>query len=74
VPQCACIEFLGATLGGGISLYSGIHGPISDPLLSVELVAGNGKLLSVSSTQHPDLFYAIKGAGFNYGVNTSLTY
>lgn len=72
--ECSCIGFPGATLGGGIGPYSGLHGPISDSLLSVEVITGRGDLLNVSSTQHPDLFYAIKGAGFNYGVVTSLTY
>jgi fumiquinazoline A oxidase len=47
---------------------------MSDSLLSVEFVTGYGELLNVSSSQHPDLFYALKGAGFNYGVATSLTY
>ncbi|KAH8672906.1 hypothetical protein BGZ60DRAFT_373699 [Tricladium varicosporioides] len=72
--QCGCIGFPGATLGGGIGPYSGLHGPMSDSLRSVEIVTGNGELLNVSSTQHPDLFYALKGAGFNYGVATSLVY
>lgn len=47
---------------------------MSDSLLSVEMVTGSGELLNVSSTQYPDLFYAMKGAGFNYGAVTSLTY
>lgn len=47
---------------------------MSDSLLSAEIVTGNGELLNVSSTQHSSLFYALKGAGFNYGVATSLTY
>jgi hypothetical protein len=74
VPQCPCIGFPGASLGGGIGPYSGLYGPISDSLLSVEMVTGSGELLNVSSTQNPDLFSALKGAGFNYGVATSLTY
>ncbi|RYP89867.1 hypothetical protein DL770_004019 [Monosporascus sp. CRB-9-2] len=74
VPQCPCVGFSGATLGGGIGPYSGLYGPISDSLLSVEMVTGDGQLLNVSQTQHQDLFYAIKGAGFNYGIATSLTY
>ncbi len=72
--QCSCVGFAGATLGGGIGPYSGLYGPISDSLLSVEIITGHGELLNVSDTQHPDLFYALKGAGFNYGVVTSLTY
>ncbi len=74
VPQCPCIGFPGATLGGGVGAYSGLYGPISDSLLSVEMLTGDGRLLNVSQNQHPDLFFAVKGAGFNYGVVTSLTY
>ncbi|RYP57382.1 hypothetical protein DL769_009519 [Monosporascus sp. CRB-8-3] len=71
--QAAGME-IRATLGGGIGPYSGLYGPISDSLLSVEMVTGDGRLLNVSQTEHQDLFYAVKGAGFNYGVATSLTY
>ncbi|KAL2289903.1 hypothetical protein FJTKL_01183 [Diaporthe vaccinii] len=74
VPQCSCIGFAGATLGGGIGPYSGLHGPISDSLLSVNMVTGSGELMEVSQEQHQDLFYGVKGAGFNYGIATSLTY
>jgi hypothetical protein len=61
-------------LGGGVGPYSGLYGPISDSLLSVEFVTGNGKIICASRNEHSDLFFAIKGAGFNYGVATSLTY
>jgi hypothetical protein len=71
---CTCVGFAGFTLGGGIGPYSGLYGAASDSLLSVEMVTGTGELLTVSATQHPDLFYGVKGAGFNYGVVTSLTY
>ncbi|KAH8697263.1 hypothetical protein BGW36DRAFT_427229 [Talaromyces proteolyticus] len=72
--QCGCIGYPGASLGGGIGPYSGLYGPMSDSLLSAEIITGRGQLLNVSSTQHPDLFYGLKGAGFNFGVATSLTY
>ncbi|KAK8079487.1 FAD-dependent oxidase [Apiospora hydei] len=73
-PQCPCIGFAGASLGGGIGPYSGLYGPISDSLLSVDMVTADGRLLTVSETKFPDLFYGIKGAGFNFGVAISLTY
>lgn len=38
------------------------------------MVTGSGELLNVSEAENPDLFYAVKGAGFNYGIATSLTY
>ncbi|KAK8051166.1 FAD binding domain protein [Apiospora rasikravindrae] len=73
-PQCPCIGFAGASLGGGIGPYSGLYGPISDSLLSVDIVTADGRLLTVSETESPDLFDGIKGAGFNFGVVTSLTF
>ncbi|KJZ75227.1 hypothetical protein HIM_05421 [Hirsutella minnesotensis 3608] len=39
-----------------------------------EILTGNGDIVTASKDRHPDLFYALKGAGFNYGVATSLTY
>lgn len=38
------------------------------------MVTGSGEILNVSETQNSDLFYAVKGAGFNYGIATSITY
>lgn len=64
----------GYTLGGGIGPYSGLHGPASDSVASIEMVTGNGNIVNVSATQNPDLFWGMRGAGFNYGVVTSLTY
>ncbi|PHH89658.1 hypothetical protein CDD83_5576 [Cordyceps sp. RAO-2017] len=74
VGQCICIGYAGATMGGGIGPYSGLYGTQSDSLLSAEMVTGTGDIVTVSEAEHPDLFYAVKGAGFNYGIATSLTY
>ncbi|KAI5917887.1 FAD-binding domain-containing protein [Camillea tinctor] len=74
VPQCPCIGFAGATLGGGIGPYSGLYGAISDSLISVELITAEGQVLNVSQTEYADLLYGIKGAGSNYGVVLSLKY
>ncbi|KIM92951.1 hypothetical protein OIDMADRAFT_96286, partial [Oidiodendron maius Zn] len=74
VGQCPTAGLAGITLGGGVGPYGGMYGAISDSLLSVEIITGTGNIFNVSATQHPDLFWGIKGAGFNYGVVTSLTY
>ncbi|KAI9725824.1 MAG: hypothetical protein M1828_002453 [Chrysothrix sp. TS-e1954] len=74
VGSCMCIGMLGATLGGGIGPYSGLHGPFIDSLVSVEMITGTGEALQVSSSEHPDLFWALKGAGHNFGIVTSATY
>lgn len=64
----------GYTLGGGIGPYSGLYGPTSDSVLSIEMVTGTGQFLTVSETQNANLFWGMRGAGFNYGVVTSVTY
>jgi FAD/FMN-containing dehydrogenase len=64
----------GLTLGGGIGWLGGKHGLACDNLLSVDIVTADGKLLSVGPTEHPDLFWAVRGAGANLGVVTSFEY
>lgn len=65
---------VGATLGGGVGKYQGLHGLILDALESVQLVTPTGDLITVSATQNKDLFWGLRGAGFNYGIVTSATY
>lgn len=74
VGSCSCVGVVGATLGGGIGAYVGLHGLIMDSLVSVRMVTGTGKLLTVSATENADLFWGMQGAGFNYGIVTSATY
>ncbi|TVY87011.1 FAD-linked oxidoreductase, partial [Lachnellula willkommii] len=74
VGQCTCIGMTGFTLGGGIGPYSGLYGTASDSVAEIEMVTGTGEILTVSQSQHPDLFWGMKGAGFNYGVVTAITY
>jgi FAD/FMN-containing dehydrogenase len=64
----------GLTFGGGLGYLMGKHGAACDNLLSVELVTANGEVLTVSNEAHPDLFWAIRGAGENFGVVTQLRY
>ncbi|KAH7079307.1 hypothetical protein BKA63DRAFT_263438 [Paraphoma chrysanthemicola] len=64
----------GLTLGGGYGYLSGKYGLTIDVLESVEIVLASGEHITASSTQHPDLFWAIRGAGANFGVVTSFTF
>ncbi|KAI3322751.1 Glucooligosaccharide oxidase [Xylariaceae sp. AK1471] len=74
VGSCACPGMVGATIGAGVGRYQGLFGLIIDSLVSVRLVTAEGKLIEVSESSHPDLLWAIRGAGANFGIITSATY
>jgi FAD/FMN-containing dehydrogenase len=60
----------GITLGGGVGFLARKHGLTIDSLLSAEVVTADGLLLHVDEESHPDLFWAIRGGGGNFGVAT----
>jgi FAD/FMN-containing dehydrogenase len=64
----------GYTLGGGLGWLMAQHGLAADNLLAVELVTAAGDVLNVDAVSHPDLFWALRGGGGNFGVATSFTY
>ncbi len=64
----------GLTLGGGAGWLSGKYGMTVDNLLEVELVTAGGELLRASAHENPDIFWAVRGGGGNFGVATSFTY
>src|SRR5262250_1975116 len=64
----------GLTLGGGLGWLMGRYGMALDNLRSVEVVTAEGKVLRASKEQTPDLFWALRGGGGNFGVATALEY
>ncbi len=64
----------GLTLGGGLGWLMGKYGLALDNLRSVELVTAGGEVLRASEDEEPDLFWALRGGGGNFGVVTSLDY
>src|SRR5215813_4662204 len=64
----------GLTLGGGLGWLMSKHGLALDNLRSVELVTADGQVLQTSSTEHPELFWAVRGGGRNLGVAISFEF
>jgi FAD/FMN-containing dehydrogenase len=73
------VGLVGATLGGGFGLLTRSFGMASDNLMAVEIVVSDevdgAKVITVDGTSHPDLLWALRGAGNgNFGIVTELTY
>ena len=64
----------GLTLGGGLGWLMGKHGLALDNLISVDLVTAGGDVVRASAAEHPDLFWAVRGGGGNFGVVTNFEF
>lgn len=64
----------GLTLGGGIGSLMRKHGLTIDSLLAAEVVTADGEIVRAGDDEHPDLFWALRGAGANFGVVTEFVF
>ncbi|PLB48752.1 FAD-binding domain-containing protein [Aspergillus steynii IBT 23096] len=68
---CECVSYLGPALGGGHGWLQGHHGLVADQFESMNIVLSNGTLATLDSSS--ELWWAVKGAGHNFGIVTSVT-
>jgi len=64
----------GLTLGGGLGWLSSKHGLTVDNLTSADIVTADGRLVTANAAENPDLFWALRGGGGNFGIITSFEY
>ncbi|KFY33623.1 hypothetical protein V494_07455 [Pseudogymnoascus sp. VKM F-4513 (FW-928)] len=67
---CECVGYLGPALGGGHGWLQGHHGLVSDQFVSMRVVKADGSIITVD--KNSDVFWAMKGAGHNFGIVTSV--
>ena len=71
---CPSVGIAGLTLGGGEGQLMAKYGAACDNLISAQLVTVDGRQVEASENSNPDLFWAIRGGGGNFGVATALEY
>lgn len=77
VPVAGCCETTGVVapfLGGGHGFLQGRYGLMADQLLSCRIVVADGRTVTASEAENEDLFWALRGAGHNFGIFTSFEY
>lgn len=71
---CTCVGLLGPGLGGGLGRYQGFYGLVADSILEMTVVTAKGSIVTASDRQNAELFWAMRGAGHNFGIVTQIKY
>lgn len=74
IEQAASVGVGGLTLGGGISHHTNEYGLACDNVASYEVVTASAKIIIVSEQSFPDLYWALRGGGNNFGIVTEFNY
>lgn len=74
VGSCPCTGVLGVSLGAGIGRLQGKYGYLNDNMVSIRLLLANGTIIEASEDSNQDLFWAVRGAGHNFGIALEATY
>lgn len=72
--ECPMVGVAGFTLGGGWGYLARSCGLAADSVVSAQVVTADGRLVTASDIEHPDLFWALRGGGGSFGVVASLTF
>src|SRR5690349_20852225 len=72
---CECVSLVGPMLGGGHGWLQGRNGLAVDQLVEARVILPDGKLVIANETgKYSDLFWALRGAGHNFGIVTEVKY
>ncbi|KAM6510162.1 hypothetical protein FALCPG4_017788 [Fusarium falciforme] len=71
---CECTGLMGVALGGGHGTLQGHYGSLADQIVAARVVLANGKAVTASTKKNSDLFWALRGAGHNFGIVTEVIY
>ncbi|KAK4170742.1 hypothetical protein QBC36DRAFT_124146 [Triangularia setosa] len=71
---CGCVGAVSPALGGGHGWFQGQYGLMADQVLEFRVVLADGEVAVVSDKKHKDLFWAMRGAGHNFGVVSEMRY
>ncbi|KAH6652454.1 FAD binding domain-containing protein [Truncatella angustata] len=74
VGSCPCTGVLGISLGAGIGRLQGKYGYLNDNMVTARLLLANGTIIEASHETNQDIFWALRGAGHNFGIVLEATY